>query len=195
MGTFSMSHKELIERNFKDSVSTKTKTLETLAASLGKAAELCISSVKAGGCIFWCGNGGSAADAQHMAAELVGRYKKERPAIRSQALTTNTSNLTAIGNDYSYDVVFQRQLQAFATPNDVLIAISTSGNSKNVVLAAETAQKTGMKVIALTGETGGALKSMCDVLLNVPSRDTARIQETHLLLEHTLCEAIENSIA
>ena len=128
-----------------------------------------------------------------MAAELVGRYKKERKAIRSQALTTNTSNLTAIGNDYSYDVVFSRQLEAFATPGDVLIAISTSGNSKNIVLAAELARKSGMKVIGLTGETGGALKALCDVLLNVPSKDTPRIQEVHFLLEHTLCDAIEES--
>lgn len=181
----------LIQKNFDDSVRIKQKCIETLKAPTQTAIELCVASLKNGGCIYWCGNGGSAADAQHMAAELVGRYKRERKAIRSQALTTNTSNLTAIGNDYSYDVVFSRQLEAFAREGDILIAISTSGNSKNVIKAAELARASGMKVISLTGETGGNLKTVSDVLLNVPTTDTARIQECHLLLEHTICDGIE----
>jgi D-sedoheptulose 7-phosphate isomerase len=129
-----------------------------------------------------------------MAAELVGRYKRERKAIRSKALTANTSNLTAIGNDYGYDFVFERQLEAFARPEDLLIAISTSGNSKNVVKAVELARRVGMKVVALTGASGGKLAEISDVLLNVPSTDTARIQETHLLMEHILCDCWEQSV-
>jgi D-sedoheptulose 7-phosphate isomerase len=179
---------------FKASSQVKIEALELLQGPIAKAIDLGVDCVKRGGTIYWIGNGGSAADAQHMAAELVGRYKRERKAIRSKALTANTSNLTAIGNDYGYDFVFERQLEAFAKPEDLLIAISTSGNSKNVVKAVELARRVGTRVVSLTGSTGGKLAAISDVLLNVPSLDTARIQETHLLIEHIFCDCIEQSV-
>ena len=183
-----------IVEQFESSARVKAEALASLKGAISKAAELCCQSIRDGGTIFWAGNGGSAADAQHMAAELVGRYKRERKAIRSVALTTNTSNLTAIGNDYGYDRTFDRQLEAFVGPKDILIAISTSGNSTNVIRAAEMARKAGAKVIALTGDTGGKIASVADVLLNVPSKDTPRIQETHFVIEHILCDLIEQSV-
>jgi len=185
---------EQISQHFGASIRVKEDALARLGGAIAAAAELCCRAVREGGTIFWAGNGGSAADAQHMAAELVGRYKRERKAIRSHALTTNTSNLTAIGNDYGYDAVFERQLEAFVGAKDILIAISTSGNSVNVIRAAELARKAGAKVIALTGESGGKLASACDILLNVPSMDTPRIQETQFLIEHILCDLIEQSV-
>jgi D-sedoheptulose 7-phosphate isomerase len=185
---------QLIESEFEASIRTKRETLGVLKEKIAEAARACIESVQNGGTIFWAGNGGSAADAQHMAAELVGRFKRERRAIKSIALTTNTSNLTAIGNDYGYEFTFDRQLEAFAKAGDVLFAISTSGNSANVLRAAEMARKADMKVIALTGKTGGKLAPLASILLNVPSTDTARIQESHLLMEHLICDCIEQSV-
>jgi D-sedoheptulose 7-phosphate isomerase len=183
-----------IASQFMQSIETKTRAMETLAQPLQQAAEAGIKTIQEGGTIFWIGNGGSAADAQHMAAELVGRYKKERKAIRSQALTANSSSLTAIGNDYGYERVFDRQLEAFGSAKDTLIAISTSGNSENVIRALQLARKLGMFSIGLTGETGGKMAQWVDILLNVPSQDTARIQETHLLIGHILCDLIEQSV-
>ena len=183
-----------IQSQFKTSAQTKLDALAVLELKIAKAIDYGVETVKRGGTIYWIGNGGSAADAQHMAAELVGRYKRERKAIRSKALTANTSNLTAIGNDYGYDMVFSRQLEAFARPEDLLIAISTSGNSKNIIKAVELARRVGMKVVSLTGATGGKLAEISDVLLNVPSTDTPRIQETHLLIEHIFCDCIEQSV-
>jgi D-sedoheptulose 7-phosphate isomerase len=188
------SYLEQIQSQFKTSAQTKLDALAVLESKIAHAIDHGVATVKNGGTIYWIGNGGSAADAQHMAAELVGRYKRERKAIRSKALTANTSNLTAIGNDYGYDMVFSRQLEAFAKPEDLLIAISTSGNSKNIIKAVELARKVGMKVVSLTGATGGKLAEISDVLLNVPSTDTARIQETHLLIEHIFCDLIEQSV-
>jgi D-sedoheptulose 7-phosphate isomerase len=183
-----------ITEQFESSCQVKTAALTQLKTEISKAAELCCKCIRDGGTIYWAGNGGSAADAQHMAAELVGRYKRERKAIRSVALTTNTSNLTAIGNDYGYDRTFDRQLEAFVEGRDVLVAISTSGNSTNVIRAVELAKKVGAKIISLTGETGGKLAPLSDVLLNVPSKDTPRIQETHFVIEHILCDLIEQSV-
>jgi D-sedoheptulose 7-phosphate isomerase len=188
------SYLEQIQSQFKTSAQTKLDALVVLESKIAQAIDHGVATVKNGGTIYWIGNGGSAADAQHMAAELVGRYKRERKAIRSKALTANTSNLTAIGNDYGYDMVFSRQLEAFAKPEDLLIAISTSGNSKNIIKAVELARKVGMKVVSLTGATGGKLAELSDVLLNVPSTDTPRIQETHLLIEHIFCDCIEQSV-
>jgi D-sedoheptulose 7-phosphate isomerase len=188
------SYLEQIQSQFKTSAQTKLEALVVLESKIAQAIDHGVATVKNGGTIYWIGNGGSAADAQHMAAELVGRYKRERKAIRSKALTANTSNLTAIGNDYGYDMVFSRQLEAFAKPEDLLIAISTSGNSKNIIKAVELARKVGMKVVSLTGATGGKLAELSDVLLNVPSTDTPRIQETHLLIEHIFCDCIEQSV-
>jgi D-sedoheptulose 7-phosphate isomerase len=188
------SYLQEIQSQFKTSAQTKLDALVALESKIAKAIEHGVETVKKGGTIYWIGNGGSAADAQHMAAELVGRYKRERKAIRSKALTANTSNLTAIGNDYGYDMVFSRQLEAFAKPEDLLIAISTSGNSKNIIKAVELARQVGMKVVSLTGASGGKLAEISDVLLNVPSTDTPRIQETHLLIEHIFCDCIEQSV-
>jgi D-sedoheptulose 7-phosphate isomerase len=157
------------------------------------------SSINKGGKILACGNGGSAADAQHFAAELVGRFERERKELGAIALTTDSSILTAIGNDYGYDEVFSKQVRALGKPEDVLLAISTSGNSKNVILAIEAAQKIGMGIIAFTGRGGGKINQLLShqniqqsVHLCVPSERTARIQETHLLLLHCLCDGIDH---
>ena len=148
-------------------------------------------AINSGHCVFFCGNGGSAADAQHLAAEFVGRFRLERRPLPSMALTTNTSLLTAIANDYGYEQVFSRQVQAFAKPNDILFGISTSGNSPNVVRAIQEARTLGVYTVGLTGRSGGKLKECADVLLNVPSDQTPRIQEAHILLTHIYCDLVE----
>jgi len=160
-----------------------------------KAAKIIIDSFEKGGKLMICGNGGSAADAQHIAAELVARFKKERKALPAIALTTNTSILTAVSNDYGYDVTFKRQVEALAKKGDVLLAISTSGNAKNVLEAVKFADKIGVKTIALTGGTGGALAKIAKFSIIAPSGDTPRIQESHMVIYHTLCELIENEYA
>lgn len=149
------------------------------------------SALSSGKKILLCGNGGSAADAQHIAAELVGRFKKERRGLPAIALTTDTSILTAVANDYGYEETFARQVEALASVGDVLVGISTSGNSPNVVEAVKTGKRLGVKTIGLTGGTGGALKTLCDEVLIVPSDITARIQEAHILIGHILCEMID----
>jgi len=159
------------------------------------AAEVLRAAVTAGHKILLCGNGGSAADAQHIAAELVGRFVVERRALPAIALTTDTSALTAIGNDYGYEVVFSRQVEALGSPGDVLVAITTSGKSPNVVAAIAAARARGMKVIALTGARGAALVASCDAGVAVPSLDTARIQEGHITIGHLLCEAVDAGFA
>ena len=165
--------------------------IDALAPDLQKAINICSSSLKSGGTILLCGNGGSAADAQHLAGELVGRFMKERKALSAQALHTNTTVLTAIGNDYSFDRVFARQVEAFGKKGDVLIGLTTSGNSSNILAAASAAKEAGMHVIGFTGESGGKFAPLCNVCLRVPSDSTPRIQEMHILLGHILCEAIE----
>ncbi|WP_024789616.1 D-sedoheptulose 7-phosphate isomerase [Lebetimonas sp. JH292] len=173
------------------------KHIET-AKKMGKllplvvsAAELCLVSLKNGGKILLCGNGGSAADSQHIAAELSGRFKKERKALAGIALTTDTSALSAIGNDYGYEFVFSRQVEALANEEDTLIAISTSGNSKNVINAIKSAKKIGGKVITLTGKDGGEMKDLGDVNIIIPSNDTPRIQEMHIMVGHMICAMID----
>ena len=151
-------------------------------------------TIRDGRKILWCGNGGSAADAQHMAAEFVGRFRKERPGWASIALTTDTSILTAIANDYGFDTVFARQVQALCQPGDVLAAFSTSGNSPNVLQAVETARSLRAFTVAFTGEDGGNLRNLADECFCVPSRDTARIQESHILIGHMLCDYIERRL-
>jgi D-sedoheptulose 7-phosphate isomerase len=145
----------------------------------------------AGGALLVCGNGGSAADAQHIAAELTGRFFRDRKPLRALALHANTSSLTAIGNDYGYDEVFAREVGAHGRPGDVLLAISTSGNSRNVVRAIEAAREKEMVVIGLTGGDGGRMRRLCDLCLCVPSTSTPRIQECHILVGHTICELLE----
>ncbi|WP_276709450.1 D-sedoheptulose 7-phosphate isomerase [Campylobacter rectus] len=169
------------------------KATFALEADIKKACETAVATLKAGGKILLCGNGGSAADAQHIAAELTGRYKTERGALAGIALTTDTSALTAIGNDYGYEFVFSRQLDALGREGDLLIAISTSGNSGNVVKALELARKIGIKTIGLSGRTGGAMNELCELNLVVPSNDTPRIQEMHIMIGHIICQAIDDA--
>lgn len=158
---------------------------------ISEIGERCKQAVADGYKILLCGNGGSAADAQHLAAELIGRFVKERRSLAAVALTTDTSILTSIANDYSYDTVFERQVEGLGRAGDVLIGISTSGNSENVLRAMKKARDIGMHTIGLTGEDGGKLKSICDLTLTVPSRITARIQEMHILAGHIICELVE----
>lgn len=169
------------------------KATFALEADIKKACETAVATLKAGGKILLCGNGGSAADAQHIAAELTGRYKTERGALAGIALTTDTSALTAIGNDYGYEFVFSRQLEALGREGDLLIAISTSGNSGNVLKALELARKIGIKTIGLSGRTGGAMNELCELNLVVPSNDTPRIQEMHIMIGHIICQAIDDA--
>ncbi len=170
------------------------KTDKLLLSVIETVCEKCISSYRTNGKILIAGNGGSAADAQHFAAELVSRFHFDRPALSAIALTTDSSILTAIGNDYGFEDVFARQIQALGRPGDVFIAISTSGNSPNILKAISTAKAIGLVVIGLTGKSAGKMKDMCDICLCAPSDSTPRIQECHLFFEHTLCACIEESL-
>ena len=169
--------------------------VEGCSADLAKAADLIASAFAAGGTLLVCGNGGSAADAQHIAAEFVGRYLKERAPFSAIALNTNTSALTAIGNDYGFDEVFARQVRAHGRVGDVLLAISTSGTSPNVLAAVDAAREHGVSVVGLAGGDGGALAGACDVCLTVPVASTPRVQETHILLAHVLCGLVEDALS
>jgi D-sedoheptulose 7-phosphate isomerase len=171
------------------------KTLPTLASAVSSAVDLIYSSMAAGGQLLVAGNGGSAADAQHIAAELTGRFFLERRPFRALALHVNTSALTAIGNDYGYEHVFARELTAHAQPGDVLLAISTSGNSANILRAIEAARECKVSVIGLTGETGGKMRSVCDLCLCVPTKSTPRMQEMHITIGHAICELLEERLA
>lgn len=162
---------------------------------LAFAAQAMVSSLKHGGTIYWCGNGGSASDAEHLAAELVGRFHVERPPLRSHSLTVNSSLLTALLNDYGADAVFERSVRAFLTDRDVLVAISTSGSSPNVIRAVDAARAQGAWTLALTGEGGGVLAERAHWAIQVPSSSVPRIQEVHILIGHTLCELIERAMA
>ncbi len=163
--------------------------------SVGKAGKMAVSALKGGGRILLCGNGGSAADAQHIAAELVGRFKAERKALPAMTLTVNTSSLTAIGNDYGYDEVFSRQVEAFGAKGDLLIGISTSGNSPNVIKAILKAKGIGMSTIGLTGNRPDTeIEKSADVCIQAPSDDTPRIQEAHIFIGHLICEYVENEL-
>jgi D-sedoheptulose 7-phosphate isomerase len=183
-----------ILKRFRDSAAVIGRSGERLAARVGRAVEIVAGALRGGGGVFIFGNGGSAADAQHIAGELVGRFLKERRGFRAEALTTDTSVLTAVANDYDYRQVFARQLEAKARPGDVAIALSTSGSSPNVVLAVRRARRLGLKTVALTGQGGGKLAGLCDVLLDVPSRLSPRIQEAHAVIYHTLCEMVEQEL-
>ena len=175
----------------------ESKRLDALLSSeeyLEKLAMMCkiiTESLKAGGKLLICGNGGSAADSQHLAAEFVGRFMKERQALAAIALTTDTSIMTAIANDYSYDVIFKRQVEALGNKGDVFLGLSTSGNSPNVLLAAEEAKRKEMKVLSLLGKEGGKIKDISDVAFIIPSSSTPRIQEKHIMVGHLICEEVE----
>lgn len=170
------------------------RALPRLASDVAKAVEMIHSSLAAGGKLLIAGNGGSAADAQHLAAELTGRFLRERKPLPALALHANASALTAIGNDYGYEYVFARELAAHARPGDVLLAISTSGGSKNILRAIEEARQKRVAVIGMTGESGGAMRTACDLCLCVPSKSTARIQEMHIMIGHTICELLEEGM-
>ncbi|MCQ2915062.1 MAG: D-sedoheptulose 7-phosphate isomerase [Alphaproteobacteria bacterium] len=168
--------------------------LKSLAPEIEKVAKVCIDAIKNGHKVMFCGNGGSAADSQHLAAELVGRYKMNRPAMNAIALTTDTSIITSIGNDYGYDDIFERQVEGLGLPGDVLIGISTSGNSKNVIRAMEKAKSKQIINVAFTGMGGGRMREYADYLINVPSEVTNHIQEMHITVGHLICGLIESSI-
>jgi D-sedoheptulose 7-phosphate isomerase len=178
------------------SIATKQSLLSSsdVVMNLAKVSEILANALKRGNKALLFGNGGSAADAQHIAAELVGRFAFDRPALAALALSVNTSCVTAIGNDYGFDQVFSRQLEALARAGDIAIGISTSGNSANVLRAMSTARKMGLHTIALTGRTGGNLRSTVDYCICVPSSDTPRIQECHTLIGHIICELVEREI-
>jgi len=185
---------ERIGRQFAESAEIKQRALEVLAAPIAGATELMVECLLANGKILACGNGGSAADAQHFAAELLNRFERERPGLAALALTTDSSTLTAIANDYDYEQVFSKQVSALGSPNDVLLAISTSGESKNVLRAIRAAHEREMRVVALTGRGGGEIGNALaagDLHICVPHSKTARIQEVHLLALHCLCDGID----
>ena len=186
-----------IQQQFFDSADLKYAAAEILARPIADAAQALAGCITSGGKVLACGNGGSASDAQHFAAEFVGRFERERPGLAAIALNTDTSILTAIGNDYAFDAIFAKQVQALGAPGDVLLALSTSGNSANVLAAVEAAQAREMTVIALTGRGGGKLRERLtetDVHICVPHDRTARIQEVHILAVHCLCDAVDTQL-
>ena len=185
-----------ISQSIEQSIAAKQAILNNpeFLARIQQAAAMMVDSLRNGGKIHFCGNGGSAADAQHLAAELSGRFYFDRPPLNAEALHCNTSYLTAVGNDYGYDHIFSRLLRGTAKAGDVIVGISTSGNSKNILLAFEAAKEMGVKVIAMTGETGGTMKYLADILLNVASKDTPRIQESHIMIGHIICELVESAM-
>lgn len=190
-----MDHTAHVRRHFQDAIELKTRMSETLAPAIARAGEALAAALARGNKVLACGNGGSAADCQHFAAELVGRFERERPGLPAVALTVDSSALTAIANDYSYDAVFAKQVEALGREGDVLLALSTSGNSRNVIAAMKAAQARGMAVVALTGRDGGEMARLLgagDHHLNVAHPRTMRIQEVHILALHCLCDTIDN---
>ncbi|MGB5866824.1 MAG: D-sedoheptulose 7-phosphate isomerase [Arcobacteraceae bacterium] len=184
---------DTIKEEFHSHLETINNVIGTMEENIQTASEIIVEALKNGNKILLCGNGGSAADAQHIAAELTGRYKTERRGLPGIALTTDTSALTAIGNDYGYDRVFDRQVESLANEGDVIIGISTSGNSANVVSALKLGQELGCKTVGLSGRDGGEMNNVCDINLIVPSNNTPRIQEMHILFGHTICQIIDNN--
>ncbi|MCW3077216.1 MAG: phosphoheptose isomerase [Bacteroidetes bacterium] len=184
---------DFFRKKIQESIDLKLKLIqnETLVAQISDLTQDIITCYKNGGKVLWCGNGGSAADAQHLAAELSGRFYYDRPPLFSEALHVNTSYTTAVANDYSYDVIYSRLVKAMGHEGDILIGMSTSGNSANVIKAIEEANTIGMITAAFTGESGGKMKGLAKYLVNVPSSDTPRIQECHMILGHTICELVE----
>ena len=192
-----MQDKDRVKQLFRASLDTKQKSLEVLPEVITQAAGLMVKSLLADGKILSCGNGGSAGDSQHFSSEMLNRFERERPSLPAIALTTDTSTLTSIANDYSYNEVFSKQVRALGRAGDVLLAISTSGNSRNVLEAIKVAHQRGMKIVALTGREGGAMRELLqdgDIEICVPSPVTARIQEVHLLVIHCLCDLIDSQL-
>ena len=187
---------DAIKRIVAESISVKTQLLgdEARLHTLWEAAQTCINCYKGEGKILFCGNGGSAADAQHLAAELSGRFYKDRPPLFAEALHVNSSYVTAVGNDYGYEEIYARLVRAMGRRGDVLIGISTSGNSPNILRALEAARAVGMVTVGMTGTGGGKMRALCDYLLDMPSTDTPRIQEAHILAGHILCQLVEEGL-
>jgi D-sedoheptulose 7-phosphate isomerase len=185
--------KEKIKNIISESVSTKNKILadEKLLSTIEKVTETIVDALKNDHRIYFCGNGGSAADAQHLAAEFSGRFYTDRDALPAEALHCNTSYLTAVANDYSFDVIYSRLIKGIGNEGDVLVGLSTSGNSKNILNAFETAKQKKIITVGFTGESGGKMKSESDYLINVPSSDTPRIQESHIMIGHIICQLVE----
>jgi len=186
---------DILKEDLQESITTQQKVVESLLSDAAQIAEWMVACLKNGGKILFFGNGGSAADAQHLAAELVGRFAKERKGLPAIALTTDTSILTAIGNDYTYDYVFARQIEALGRPGDIAVGLTTSGNSPNVIAGIETAKKHGLRTVGFTGGNGGKLKNIADKTIVVPSSSTPRIQESHIALGHAICHVIDEALA
>lgn len=185
-----------IKKIIQSSIDLKQKVLnnKTLIKEIENITEVIVDCFKKDGQVLFCGNGGSAADAQHIAAEFSGRFYFDRPPLNAEALHVNTSYLTAVGNDYSYNEIYARMVKARGRKGDVLVAISTSGNSGNIVRALEQAKEQGMLVVGFTGESGGLMKDLSDMLINIPSEDTPRIQECHILVGHIICQIVEERL-
>jgi D-sedoheptulose 7-phosphate isomerase len=186
--------RDKIIAEIKDSIAVKQTVIEKLIPSIEQAAKAMLQSLQAGNKIMFFGNGGSAADAQHLAGELIGRFLKERKALPAIALTTDSSILTCLGNDYSFDIIFARQIEGLAKPGDIAFGISTSGNSKNILLGLEKAKATGCKTIGLLGCGGGKIAGSVDIAIAVPSKATPRVQESHIMIGHILCNLIEEGL-
>ena len=188
--------RDIIRQSLAASIAVKLSILDddVFLQKIEQAAQAWVTAFRNGGKVLFCGNGGSAADAQHLAAELSGRFYADRPPLYAEALHVNTSYLTAVGNDYGFEEIFARMTEAAGRPGDVLVAISTSGNSTNVLKAIAKARDQGMVVVGFTGATGGEMATRCDILLDVPATDTPRIQEAHILIGHMLCQIVEASL-
>ncbi len=186
----------MIESTLKESIQIKQRILDDrdFQKRLSVCIELITQAFKNGNKVFFCGNGGSAADAQHLASELSGKFYIDRPPLPAEACHVNSSFFTAVANDYSYDHVYARYIESSGKEGDILVAISTSGNSGNIIKAVEKAKDLGLSVIGFTGESGGKMKNMVDILINIPSSDTPRIQEAHILAGHIICEQVEKNI-
>lgn len=188
--------KQKIDQVINSSISVKQQIIGdlTIVDKISGACLIIIELYKNNGKLLLCGNGGSAADAQHLAAEFSGRYYLDRPALNAEALHVNSSFITAVSNDFGFEKAYARMIEALSNPNDILIAISTSGNSPNILEAINAARKCDMKIIGLTGVDGGKMKNLCDIIINVPSNDTPRIQEAHILIGHIICEIVEKEL-
>ncbi len=186
----------MIKRIISESIQVKQQIIDSdiLPSTISAVSSKIVEVYRANGTVYFCGNGGSAADAQHIAAELSGRFYYDRPPLAAEALHVNTSYLTAVANDYSYDEIYARYIKGAGRKGDVLVGISTSGNSKNILRAFEEARKTGITTVALTGESGGKMRELSDYLINVPSNDTPRIQESHIMIGHIICQIVESEM-